>query len=33
MPAPVLSKRPHDRGRSGWRAVLILFPVAVVWPH
>jgi uncharacterized membrane protein YhaH (DUF805 family) len=29
----VVSKRLHDRGRSGWWAALILFAVAVVWPH
>jgi uncharacterized membrane protein YhaH (DUF805 family) len=28
----VLSKRLHDRGRSGWFAALILFALVVVWP-
>jgi len=31
--ACVLSKRLHDRGRSGWWAVLILFSIVAVWPH
>ena len=30
--ACVLSKRLHDRGRSGWFAALILFALVVVWP-
>jgi uncharacterized membrane protein YhaH (DUF805 family) len=30
--ACVLSKRLHDRGRSGWWAVLILVSIAAVWP-
>ena len=30
--ACVLSKRLHDRGRSGWWAALVLFSVAAVWP-
>ena len=29
----VLSKRLHDRGRSGWWAALILASVVAVWPH
>jgi uncharacterized membrane protein YhaH (DUF805 family) len=29
----VLSKRLHDRGRSGWWSALILSAVAAVWPH
>jgi uncharacterized membrane protein YhaH (DUF805 family) len=28
----VLSKRLHDRGRSGWWAALILFAWVVMWP-
>ena len=31
--ACVLSKRLHDRGRSGWWAALILFSIVAVWPH
>lgn len=31
--ACVLSKRLHDRGRSGWWSALVLVSVAVVWPH
>lgn len=31
--ACVLSKRLHDRGRSGWWAALILFSIIVGWPH
>lgn len=31
--ACVLSKRLHDRGRSGWWATLILASVVAVWPH
>ena len=31
--ACVLSKRLHDRGRSGWWAALILVSVVAVWPH
>jgi uncharacterized membrane protein YhaH (DUF805 family) len=31
--ACVLSKRLHDRGRSGWWAAQILFAVVAVWPH
>jgi uncharacterized membrane protein YhaH (DUF805 family) len=31
--ACVLSKRLHDRGRSGWWAALILFCLMAVWPH
>ena len=31
--ACVLSKRLHDRGRSGWWAALILASVVAVWPH
>lgn len=30
--ACVLSKRLHDRGKSGWWAALILFAVVMVWP-
>jgi uncharacterized membrane protein YhaH (DUF805 family) len=29
----VLSKRLHDRGRSGWWSALILASVTAVWPH
>ena len=29
----VLSKRLHDRGRSGWWAALVLFALIAVWPH
>ena len=29
----MLSKRLHDRGRSGWWAALILAAVVAVWPH
>lgn len=29
----VLSKRLHDRGRSGWWAALILFATVAVWPR
>ena len=31
--ACVLSKRLHDRGRSGWWAALILFALVAVWPR
>jgi uncharacterized membrane protein YhaH (DUF805 family) len=31
--ACVLSKRLHDRGRSGWWAALILCAMVAVWPH
>ena len=31
--ACILSKRLHDRGRSGWWAMLVLFSLAAVWPH
>ncbi|MEO8113416.1 MAG: DUF805 domain-containing protein [Phenylobacterium sp.] len=31
--ACVLSKRLHDRGRSGWWSALILVAVVAVWPH
>jgi uncharacterized membrane protein YhaH (DUF805 family) len=31
--ACVLSKRLHDRGRSGWWAALILASVAACWPR
>ena len=31
--ACVLSKRLHDRGRSGWWAALVLFSIVAVWPH
>ncbi|MGH6958335.1 MAG: DUF805 domain-containing protein [Caulobacteraceae bacterium] len=30
--ACVLSKRLHDRGRSGWWAALVLFALIAVWP-
>lgn len=30
--ACVLSKRLHDRGRSGWWSALVLFAVVAVWP-
>jgi len=32
MGACVLSKRLHDRGRSGWWAALVLFALIAVWP-
>jgi uncharacterized membrane protein YhaH (DUF805 family) len=28
----VLSRRLHDRGRSGWWAVLVLLSLVAVWP-
>jgi uncharacterized membrane protein YhaH (DUF805 family) len=31
--ACVLSKRLHDRGRSGWWATLILAAIVAIWPH
>ena len=31
--ACVLSKRLHDRGRSGWWAAPILFALVAVWPR
>ncbi|WP_297508664.1 DUF805 domain-containing protein [uncultured Caulobacter sp.] len=31
--ACVLSKRLHDRGRSGWWSLLILMAVIAVWPR
>jgi uncharacterized membrane protein YhaH (DUF805 family) len=31
--ACVLSKRLHDRGRSGWWAALVLVSVVAVWPQ
>lgn len=31
--ACVLSKRLHDRGRSGWWAAVILLSIAACWPH
>ena len=31
--ACVLSKRLHDRGRSGWWAALILVAVVAIWPR
>ena len=31
--ACVLSKRLHDRGKSGWWAALILFATVAIWPH
>lgn len=33
MGACVLSKRLHDRGRSGWWAALVLMAIVAVWPH
>ena len=32
MGACVLSKRLHDRGRSGWWAAIILLAIVMVWP-
>ena len=29
----VLSKRLHDRGRSGWWAAIILASIVAIWPH
>ncbi|MFI4935011.1 MAG: DUF805 domain-containing protein [Caulobacterales bacterium] len=29
----LLSKRLHDRGRSGWWAALVLFSLVAVWPR
>ncbi len=31
--ACVLSKRLHDRGRTGWLAALVLFAIVAVWPQ
>jgi uncharacterized membrane protein YhaH (DUF805 family) len=31
--ACILSKRLHDRGRSGWWAALVLWAFIVVWPE
>jgi uncharacterized membrane protein YhaH (DUF805 family) len=31
--ACIVSKRLHDRGRSGWWAALVLFALVAVWPH
>ncbi len=31
--ACVLSKRLHDRGRSGWWSMLILIAIVAVWPQ
>ena len=31
--ACVLSKRLHDRGRSGWWSMLILIAIIAVWPQ
>ena len=31
--ACILSKRLHDRGRSGWFAALILMAFAAIWPE
>jgi uncharacterized membrane protein YhaH (DUF805 family) len=31
--ACVLSKRLHDRGRSGWWSALVLFATVAVWPQ
>jgi uncharacterized membrane protein YhaH (DUF805 family) len=33
MGACVLSKRLHDRGRSGWWAAVILLAVVIAWPY
>lgn len=33
MGACVVSKRLHDRGRSGWWAAVILLAVVMVWPR
>jgi uncharacterized membrane protein YhaH (DUF805 family) len=33
MAACVVSKRLHDRGKSGWWAALVLFGFIVVWPE
>jgi uncharacterized membrane protein YhaH (DUF805 family) len=33
MGACVLSKRLHDRGRSGWWAAPVLVSIVAVWPH
>jgi len=30
--ACVISKRLHDRGRSGWWAALVLLALAMIWP-
>ncbi|MEO8927585.1 MAG: DUF805 domain-containing protein [Caulobacteraceae bacterium] len=30
--ACVISKRLHDRGRSGWWAALVLFALVMIWP-
>lgn len=30
--ACLLSKRLHDRGKSGWWAALVLFAIVMVWP-
>jgi len=32
MAACILSKRLHDRGRSGWWSAVILLAVVMVWP-
>jgi uncharacterized membrane protein YhaH (DUF805 family) len=29
----VLSKRLHDRGRTGWWAALVLVAIVACWPH
>jgi uncharacterized membrane protein YhaH (DUF805 family) len=31
--ACILSKRLHDRGRSGWWAAPILVAIVAIWPH
>lgn len=31
--ACVLSKRLHDRGRSGWLGAVVLLSFVLVWPH
>jgi uncharacterized membrane protein YhaH (DUF805 family) len=33
LAASVLSKRLHDRGRSGWWSALVLLAAVVVWPR
>lgn len=33
MAACVVSKRLHDRGKSGWWAALVLLAFVVVWPN
>ncbi len=31
--ACIVSKRLHDRGRSGWWAALVLLALVALWPH